>query len=125
MSMYEVELPDEYAASLEESFKAGPLFEMPDGRLMHFLTEETVARINGIKVEIFADEHPPPHFRVKYQSSTANFVIANCQLLNGSGEVMKYEKNIRQWWEKNKQTLIDTWDRMRPSDCPVGKYVEK
>lgn len=26
------------------------------------------------------------------------------------------------WWTKNKQTLIETWDRLRPTDCPVGKY---
>lgn len=80
--------------------------------------------LGGLKVEIFANEHPPPHFRVKMQSSTANYRIADCKRMDGSGEVLRYEKTIRKWWERHKIALIDTWNDRRPSDCPVGRYVE-
>lgn len=124
MTEWAVSVPGALLDELAESIRLGPIIEVKDGNAMRFLTEETVARINGLKLEIFSNEHPPPHFRVKYQSSTANFEIADCSRINGSGEVLKYEKNIRLWWQDHKQTLIETWDRLRPSDCPVGRYQE-
>lgn len=124
MTQWAVDVDDELIASLSESIRQGPVLEIRDGKAIRMLTEETVGRVNGVKIQIFSNEHPPPHFRVKYQSSTANYAIANCSRLNGSGDVLKYEKNIRVWWEENKQKLIETWNRLRPSDCPVGKYQE-
>lgn len=124
MTEYVVELDTALIAGLAESFRQGPILEIRDGAGIRLLTEETIARINGVKVEIFANEHPPPHFRVKYQSSTANFQISDCTLMNGSGEVLKYERNIIFWWRSDKRILIDSWNRLRPSGCPVGAYIE-
>ena len=117
-------LSDELIEELAESIRQGQIIEIRDGKPIRFLTEETVARVNGLKLEVFSDEHPPPHFRVKYQSSTANYKIADCSRINGRGEVLKYEKNIRLWWEENKPKLIEIWNQSRPSDCPVGSYKE-
>lgn len=124
MTEWTVDVDDELLASLSESIRQGPVFEIKDGKALRLLTEETVERINGLKIQIFSNEHPPPHFRVVYQSSTANYDIANCDRLNGSGDILRYEKNIRLWWEENKPKLIETWNRLRPSDCPVGRYHE-
>lgn len=77
-----------------------------------------------LKVEIFANEHPPPHFRVKFKNETANFRIKDCVALNGNPTVIRNIREIRKWWSKNKQHLIDVWDESRPADCTVGKYVE-
>jgi type I restriction enzyme, R subunit len=83
-----------------------------------------VARTHSpsLKVEIFANEHPPPHFRVKYGSETANYRISDCHKLNGGLD--RYDSVIRHWHSKNKPTLIDYWNKLRPSNCPVGQYVE-
>jgi hypothetical protein len=122
MSEWVVDIDDALADELSESMRQGPVLEIKDGKPMRMLTEETVARTEGLKVEIFANEHPPPHFRVKYQGSTANFKIAKCECINGSGQIMRFEKNVRHWWGNNKTILIETWNRLRPSDCPVGEY---
>ena len=124
MTEWVIAVSDDLVEDLAESMRAGPVWEIQDGKGLRQLTEETVARINGLKLEIFSNEHPPPHFRVKYQSSTANYKIADCVRLNGSGEVLKYEKNVNLWWHDNKKNLIETWNRLRPSDCPVGEYKE-
>lgn len=124
MTEWVVSLSDDLVEELAESIRQGPIHEIKDESGLRLLTEETVARINGLKLEIFSNEHPPPHFRVKYQSSTANYQISDCSRLNGSGDVLKYEKNIRLWWKQNKENLIETWNRLRPSDCPVGEYKE-
>ncbi len=89
-----------------------------------FFTRALVDHFNGLKVEIFSQEHPPPHFRVKYQESTANFRISDCYMINGSGAILKREKEIKNWWKTNKQNLIDIWNIRRPSNCPVGIYRE-
>jgi hypothetical protein len=76
----------------------------------------------NLKVEVFANEHPPPHFRVRYGGETANYRISDCEQLNGG--LHKYERFIRQWHAKNKHSLIEQWNKARPSDCPVGRYIE-
>lgn len=124
MKEYVVEAPNSIVGELAESIQQGPILQIVGGNGLRFLGEETVARINGVKVEIFANEHPPPHFRVKFQNSTANYSISDCRRINGSGEILKYEKNIQLWWQENQSSLIEAWDRLRPSDCPVGKYGE-
>lgn len=109
----------ELAASLAASFAAGPIV---DDRGNRFLTEETVAQLNGLKIQIFSREHPPPHFRVSYAGDSADFEISNCAKLVGG--LSKWERTIRAWHAQNKPKLIETWNRTRPSDCPVGPYRE-
>ena len=103
---------------LAESFRKGPIRD--DN--FHSLEEQLVAHLNGLRIEIFANEHPPPHFRIKYSGETANYTISNCQQINGG--LPKWYNNVKKWHQKNKQKLIDTWNSTRPTDCPVGKYRE-
>lgn len=107
------------ARSLGESFQQGPII---DDRGMRYLTEDLVANFNGLRVQIFSREHPPPHFRVTYAGETADFSIGNCTKL--AGGLSKWERTIRAWHAGNKEKLIDVWNRTRPSDCPVGAYRE-
>lgn len=113
---------EEIVRELRDCFQMGPIVDL-DGRELRLLEEELVARLDGLKIEVFSNEHPPPHFRVIYNEESNNFTIKDCQPLNGSG-LKKFFKNIRKWHGNNKQELINTWNRMRPSDCPVGLYVE-
>ncbi len=76
-----------------------------------------------LKIEIFSNEHPPPHFRVKYNEYKANFRISDFEKIDGYIKPRNHEV-IREWWAKNKQVLIDKWNERRPSDCPVGEYKE-
>jgi len=122
MTEWIVDVEHELVADLAESIRQGKVIEIKDGQGRRLLTEESVERVDGLKIGVFSNEHPPPHFRVKFQSSTANYRISDCSRINGSGELFKYEKNIRLWWEENKPKLIETWNRLRPSDCPVGRY---
>jgi hypothetical protein len=111
--------PEKSVKELIASFQAGPIINNQGQR---YLTEELVERLNGLKIEIFSKEHPPPHFRVLYAGETANFSISDCSKLNGG--LKKWEKNIKEWHSNNKQTLIEVWNKTRPSNCPVGEYHE-
>jgi type I restriction enzyme, R subunit len=81
-----------------------------------------VDRFASLRIEVFSNEHPPPHFRVKCNSETANYRISDCEQLNGGLE--RYYSVIRGWHAENKSRLIDEWNRRRPTDCPVGPYRE-
>ena len=50
-----------------------------------FLIEikQLVARVNGLKIEVYSNEHPPPHFHVKSPNINASFDIESCSLLQG------------------------------------------
>jgi hypothetical protein len=95
--------------------------EQPDKRGEdHF--EFLVDRFAGLRVEVFAREHPPPHFRVICGQDSANYRIADCKQLNG--DLRREYRVIREWYAENRGKLIDAWNQRRPSDCPVGLYRE-
>ena len=114
-----VDVPAELVNSLAEDFAQGPVIR-DDGT--RYLTEQTVARLNGLKIQVFSNEHPPPHFRVESNGETADFSIKDCTRINGGLD--QWRKNIHLWHAKNKQSLIEAWNNNRPSDCPVGAYRE-
>lgn len=93
-------------------------FEQNPGIMHHMVRPPSNPKEAGFKVEIFADEHPPPHFRVKYQHMTANFSITTCERLNGSLPLR--DRDIRKWWQKYRLAIASAWNAHRPSDCTVG-----
>ena len=42
----------------------------------------TVAIVEGVKIQIFAQEHPPPHFHVAFAEYRAQIEIASLTVLN-------------------------------------------
>jgi hypothetical protein len=44
------------------------------GKKMKLATAKEIGRIGGLKISIFAREHPPPHFRVSFQGESANYL---------------------------------------------------
>jgi len=111
-----VNIGDDVLRMLAEDFRRGPIIDDQGRRL---LEEQTVDHLNGLRIEVFADEHPPPHFRVSYQGESDTFDI--CTGAPVAGEALKrWRKNIRKWHAANRGRLIEAWNRLRPSDCPVG-----
>ena len=60
--------------------------------------ELMVFHSDWLKIEIFANEHPPPHFRVKFKDRTASFRIKDCVALNGDPVVLRNDREIKKWW---------------------------
>lgn len=120
MKEWIVDLHDAVSEELAESFRQGPII---DDKGRRWLTEETIASIDGLKIQVFAREHPPPHFRVSYAGETNDFRIRDCMPIHGE-QLKKFFRNIREWHSNHKQDLIKAWNSSRPTDCPVGNYVE-
>lgn len=112
---------DDYTAWLEAILhNPCSVFE---GNEKTFLIEikQLVARVNGLKIEIYSNEHPPPHFHVKSPNVNASFDIENCNILEGKIDNNDFRK-IKYWHKHSKNTLINTWNSTRPGNCTVGKY---
>lgn len=118
MPLITVDLPEALIVELEESFVQGPML---DENGMRMLNEEQVGRLGGMSVQIQANEHPPPHFHVRYEGENASFSIADGVRLKGIKGLEKFDKNILHWWKENYCTLIEVWNRTRPTGCPVGE----
>ncbi|MES2559408.1 MAG: DUF4160 domain-containing protein [Bacteroidota bacterium] len=75
--------------------------------------------IDNIKIEIYSLEHPPPHFHIKSSTLNATFSINSCELLKGNVDSKTFKK-IKYFHSLNKPKLVEVWNNLRPTDCPVG-----
>jgi hypothetical protein len=87
-----------------------------DGELKLVHIRALVANVRGLKIQIYPDEHPPPHFLVKSANIDAIFTIDNCELVDGriSGRANAI---IGCWHQYSKEILIDKWNSMRPQNA--------
>ena len=122
MSEIVVEFEGESVDALLRDMNLADILEPKPGKRKSRHIDFLVGRFNGLKIEIFANEHPPPHFRVKTNAGTGNFSIDTCESLNGSDAIIRRHREIKRWHEDNRQLLIDRWNETRPSDCTVGKF---
>ncbi|BCA79061.1 DUF4160 domain-containing protein [Desulfuromonas sp. AOP6] len=84
------------------------------------MLEKLVVCVRGVKIEIYSDEHAPPHFHVVHNSEKSSFDIENGNHIEGDLK-RKDQKVVQAWHSKNKETLKKVWNDTRPTGCPVGK----
>lgn len=112
---------DEYAEWLSALLYGQCYVEEHNGKLCIIEKKHLVSNQGGVKIEIFSNEHPPPHFHVKSGDIDASFAIEDCSIVDGSVK-NKDLKSIKYWHERLKPKLIEVWNDTRPSDCNVGIY---
>ncbi|WP_083918085.1 DUF4160 domain-containing protein [Thioalkalivibrio sp. ALgr1] len=112
---------DDYAAWLEAILHNPCNVWEEDGALFLIEIRQLVTRVNGLKIEVYSNEHPPPHFHVKSPNVDASFDIESCAFLEGKVD-SRDRKKIEFWHGKAKPLLIEAWNSTRPTDCTVGLY---
>jgi uncharacterized protein YecE (DUF72 family) len=125
-SEFIVEFRSESLIALEQGMQSGYIVELVeernDGRELVFIEKAAAGVLGALKMHIYADEHPPPHFHVKYNGKENSFRIDDASPLYPDGDLKKWFKNIKKWHNQNKEELISTWNRMRPEGCSVGPF---
>lgn len=92
-----------------------------DGSLYNI--KQLVGRVHGLKIEVFAKEHPPPHFHISGGGIDATFSLADCAHLEG--QIGGRERALVEWWyQRSRSTLVRAWNESRPTNCPVGTVLE-
>ena len=104
---------------LLKSLEDGPVADSAGRRS---LNEKVVDRIGSLRIDVLADEHAPPHFRVTAGSESANYRIDDGAKINGGLD--RFSRNIRNWYADNRGLLVREWNAFRSTDCEVGPVEE-
>lgn len=71
----------------------------------------TIARIGGINIQIFADDHNPPHFHVVSSEDEALVAIATLKIIRGSLRRRDLELAL-DWARRNAEELERVWNSL-------------
>lgn len=119
-----IEFNSDSLLELEAGMKRGYIIELAeereDGREHVYREKAAVGELGGLNMQIYSNEHPPPHFHVKYNGQENSFRIDDASPLYPNGDLKKWFKNIRKWHYKHKSELVNAWNELRPEGCPVG-----
>ena len=77
----------------------------------------TVAIVEGVKIQFYPDEHPPPHFHAKIAELVAQIRIDPVVLVNGSLPPNKH-RGVIDWANSHPNELMDAWNAMRSGGKP-------
>jgi hypothetical protein len=76
-----------------------------------------VAIVDGVAIQFFFGDHPPPHFHVRFAEHTALIVIGTLELLEGSLPPAKLQ-SVKDWARKHETELIECWKRAAARQHP-------
>lgn len=82
-------------------------------------SRKLVQIIDEAKIEIYPEEHGPPHFHVKTKNEDVSIAIESFKILNGSLKRNTLRK-VKYFYDNNRELLISFWNATRPSNCRVG-----
>ena len=71
----------------------------------------TVVQIGNLKIQIYADDHNPPHFHVVTPDCQALIRIDSLAMLRGSLRRADFEAAI-DWAREHLTEIKDEWDRL-------------
>jgi hypothetical protein len=109
------------AAAVLSDLLTGGYSVWTDGSL--YSIKQLVARVRGLQIHVYSDEHAPPHFHVKSPDVDASFTIQDGSFMHGN--IDGREQRLVIWWyERSRPLLVAAWNATRPSDCPVGPISE-
>ena len=81
----------------------------------------TVAIVDGVKIQLFAREHPPPHFHAVFAEHRAQIEIASLRVVKGRLPPAKLRAVIS-WAGTRREGLMHAWEavlaKRRPEKIP-------
>ena len=73
----------------------------------------TIKIIDSIKIDVYAREHPPPHFHVLYAEHEELIIIETFETYIGYIPQAQRKKVIK-WAKTQKELLTDNFKRLNP-----------
>ncbi len=77
----------------------------------------TVARVDGVKIQFYSDEHPPPHFHAEFAEFRAAIEIDTLRVMKGALPPAKL-RAVLDWAAVRRDVLRSTFER-----CAAGEFV--
>ena len=100
---------------------------VPKGTVCEFFASGASARIvavpriaefYGIRVEMYFEDHAPPHFHARYAGEMALVAIADGAVLRGHLPARAI-RLVREWLELHRDELVHNWDRVQQPVQPM------
>ncbi|MEL6589662.1 MAG: DUF4160 domain-containing protein [Bacteroidota bacterium] len=86
-------------------------------KLTKVKNKKYVAKFQGIKIEIYAEDHEPPHVHCKYQGMKMKMDIHNLIVIKGALPPQQIKK-VKTFIKMKKEVLMCHWDIENQSiDC--------
>lgn len=78
-----------------------------------------ISRFLGVVIQMYRDEHPPPHFHASYGEFSAQIPIRSPAVIRGRlpARVLGY---VIEWAVLHEAELLGCWESAQ-TDQPVGK----
>lgn len=73
----------------------------------------TIEIIDGIKINIYSNEHPPPHFHAIYGEYEAMIRIEDLEIEKGLFPKKQYKK-VQNWAKEYQNSLNDIFNEFNP-----------
>jgi phosphomannomutase len=77
-----------------------------------------ISRFYGIVIQMYADEHPPPHFHARYAGSAVQIGISPIRVLEGQLE-RRAMSLVLEWTALHQRELMENWNCMRNDELPL------
>ncbi len=77
-----------------------------------------ISRFFGIVIQMFFDDHGPPHFHAHYGPWAAKIGLAPITMLEGDLPARAL-RLTRKWAKLHEQELLQNWRRVRSGQAPV------
>jgi len=78
----------------------------------------TLAIVDGVKIQLYFDEHAPPHFHAVFAEFVVQIQIDPLQVLRGSLPPAKLQV-VLAWAEKNNDKLMSAWTTLTTGRKPT------
>jgi len=85
------------------------------GTTLAFAENARISEFYGIVIEMYFDDHPPPHFHARYGDDDAVLSIDG-ELLAGSP--VRSMRLMRQWARLHRDELLANWQRLERDEAP-------
>lgn len=69
----------------------------------------TLAIIDGIRILMYLNDHPPPHFHVEEAETFGVFEIASGRMVRGNLD-RRSRRKVEQWTEQHREALMTAWN---------------
>jgi hypothetical protein len=76
-----------------------------------------ISRFFGIVINMYFDDHAPPHFHARYNDDNAVISIDTLEVIEGSMR-SKELALVRKWAAKHQAELLEAWNKAEEYQAP-------
>jgi len=76
----------------------------------------TVARVAGVTIRMYFDDHPPPHFHAVHAGATATYLLDGSRVAGRLPPAK--DRAVRSWAVRHQAELEGCWERAARTQDP-------